>query len=66
MTDVLAAKGQFQTAISELTRAEQLARDLKRIDILVRTSMLKAQILIKSGDSDTALHVVERIPRFND
>ncbi len=66
MTDVLAAKGQFQTAISELTRAEQLARDSKRIDILVRTSMLKAQILIKSGDSDTALHVVERIPRFND
>ena len=66
MVDVLVAKKQYQTAISELTHAEQLANELKRLDIRVRTSMLKAQLLIKIGDSETALKVVERIPHYND
>ena len=66
MVDVLAAKGQYQTAISELTHAEQLANELKKLDIRVRTSMLKAQLLIKIGDETTALKVVEKIPQYND
>lgn len=66
MVDVLAAKGQYQTAISELTHAEQLANELKKLDIRVRTSMLKAQLLIKMGDEATALKVVEKIPQYND
>lgn len=63
---VFEALGLLQSAISELTRAEQLCEDLRRLDLRVRTSVLKSQLLIKAGDIDTAMKVIEKIPQYND
>lgn len=63
---VFEALGLLQSAISELTRAEQLCEDLTRLDLRVRTSVLKSQVLIKIGDIDTAMKVIEKIPQYND
>ena len=63
---VFEALGLLQSAISELTRAEQLCEDLTRLDLRVRTSVLKSQVLIKVGDIDTAMKVIEKIPQYND
>ena len=63
---VFEALGLLQSAISELTRAEQLCEDLTRLDLRVRTSVLKSQMLIKTGDIDTAMKIIENIPQYND
>ena len=66
IANVLEALGLLQSAISELTRAEQWCEDLRRLDLRVRTSVLKSQILIKTGDIDTAMKIIENIPQYND
>lgn len=66
IANVFVELGLTQSAISELTRAEQLCEDLRRLDYRIRTSVLKSQILIKEGDIDTAVRIIERIPQYND
>ena len=66
IANVLEVLGLLQSAISELTRAEQWCEDLRRLDLRVRTSVLKSQILIKTGDIDTAMKIIENIPQYND
>lgn len=66
IANVLEALGLLQSAISELTRAEQWCEELRRLDLRVRTSVLKSQMLIKTGDIDTAMKIIENIPQYND
>lgn len=66
IANTLEALGLIQSAISELTRAEQLCEDLRRLDLRVRTSVLLSQLLIKIGDVDTAIKVIEKVPQYND
>lgn len=66
IANVLEALGLLQSAISELTRAEQWCEELRRLDLRVRTSVLKSQMLIKTGDMDTAMKIIENIPQYND
>lgn len=66
IANVLEALGLLQSAISELTRAEQLCEDLRRLDLRVRTSVLQSQLLIKAGNIDTAMKVIEKVPQYND
>ena len=66
IANTLEALGLIQSAISELTCAEQLCEDLRRLDLRVRTSVLLSQLLIKVGDVDTAIKVIEKVPQYND
>lgn len=61
--DVLCAKGMFQTAISELTVAEQLAKDLHDLNAVIRCMVRKAQVYFSIGEDDNGKRVVEYIPQ---
>jgi len=60
--DALYAKGLHQTAISELNRAEQIAKDLHNLVIMMRCMVRKAQLYIKMGLNTDAQRVIEQIP----
>lgn len=61
--DVFCAMGLFQTAISELTVAEQLAKDLHNLNAVIRCMVRKAQVYYSIGENESGKRVIEYIPQ---
>lgn len=63
ITDVFIAQKLYQTAISELTHAEQIAKRVRNLVLYIRCAVRKSQVLIMAEDEKTAIEVIKAIPQ---